>query len=64
MPGATATERVVHNLGERMLARHAAALPIRRLPEPDDVARLVVFLVSAANTATTGEVLRASGGRP
>jgi 3-oxoacyl-[acyl-carrier protein] reductase len=64
MPGATATERVVQNMGERLLARQAAALPTRRLPQPDDVARLVVFLASAANSATTGEVLRASGGRP
>jgi 3-oxoacyl-[acyl-carrier protein] reductase len=64
VPGATATERVTQNLGERTLARHAAALPIRRLPDPDDVAALVVFLASAANKAITGEVVRASGGRP
>ena len=64
VPGATATERVTQNLGERMLARQAAALPIRRLPDPDDVAAVVVFLASAANKAITGEIVRASGGRP
>lgn len=64
VPGATATERVTANLGERLLARQAAVLPTRRLPDPDDVAALVVFLASAANRAITGEVVRASGGRP
>jgi 3-oxoacyl-[acyl-carrier protein] reductase len=64
VPGATATERVIENLDARMLARQAATLPTRRLPDPDDVAALVVFLASAANKAITGEVVRASGGRP
>lgn len=64
VPGATATDRVTRNLGERLLARQAASLPTRRLPDPDDVAALVVFLASGANKAITGEVVRASGGRP
>jgi 3-oxoacyl-[acyl-carrier protein] reductase len=63
MPGATATERLKQNLSERLLMRQAAALPIRRLPDPDDVAAPIVFLASAANAAITGEVVRASGGR-
>lgn len=64
MPGATATEGVKQGLDVQLLARHAAALPTRRLPEPDDVAAVVTFLASAANKAITGEVVRASGGRP
>lgn len=64
LPGGTATEGVMRNVGKLMLARQAAALPIRRLPDPDDVASVIVFLASAANRAITGETVRASGGRP
>jgi len=62
MAGFTLTER-----NEAMIpvkAREAAAMasPIRRLLRPDEVAPTVVFLCSAANTAVTGEIIRASGG--
>lgn len=56
-PGFTLTESrppipdaIVQNL--------AAATPTRRLSDPDDVARLVVFLGSDANRNLTGEVIR------
>jgi 3-oxoacyl-[acyl-carrier protein] reductase len=63
MPGGTLTERVRNNIAEESLRQQAETLPIRRLPTPVDVATAVVFLCSAANTAITGEILRASGGR-
>ena len=40
----------------------AAAVPVRRLGEPDDVARAVSFLVDPANSYITGQVLYVCGG--
>lgn len=40
----------------------AAAFPMRRLGEPEDVARLVAFLVSDAASWITGETVRVDGG--
>ena len=40
----------------------AQASPIRRLLPPEEVAPTLLFLCSAANTAVTGEIIRASGG--
>jgi NAD(P)-dependent dehydrogenase (short-subunit alcohol dehydrogenase family) len=37
--------------------------PAGRLNTPEDVAATVVFLGSVANTAITGEAIKASGGR-
>jgi len=43
-------------------AELAKAIPIRRLATPDDVARVAVWLGSAANTYVTGEVISLHGG--
>jgi 3-oxoacyl-[acyl-carrier protein] reductase len=43
----------------RSLAATAAAT--KRVTEPDDVARTIVFLCSTANTNTTGEMIRVDG---
>ena len=40
----------------------AAAIPVQRLGEPDDVARAVSFLVDPANSYITGQVLYVCGG--
>jgi len=42
--------------------RIAAGLPVRRLGRPDDVARAVMFLVSADNGFVTGQCLMVCGG--
>jgi enoyl-[acyl-carrier-protein] reductase (NADH) len=36
----------------------AARTPLRRLSTPDQVAAPALFLISAANTSITGEVIR------
>jgi 3-oxoacyl-[acyl-carrier protein] reductase len=63
MPGGTLTERIRDELTPERLHMQASSLPIRRLPMPDEVARIVVFLCSSANTVMTGEIVRVSGGR-
>jgi 3-oxoacyl-[acyl-carrier protein] reductase len=40
----------------------AKSIPLRRLATPDDVAGLVVWLASAANTYVTGETIAFTGG--
>jgi 3-oxoacyl-[acyl-carrier protein] reductase len=40
----------------------AKAIPLRRLATPDDVAGLVVWLASGANTYVTGETIAFTGG--
>jgi 3-oxoacyl-[acyl-carrier protein] reductase len=40
----------------------AKSIPLRRLATPDDVAGLVVWLASAANTYVTGETIEVTGG--
>jgi 3-oxoacyl-[acyl-carrier protein] reductase len=62
MPGLTLTESNVERFPPATLEPIAAATPLRRLLRPEEVAATVVFLGSAANTAVTGEIVRASGG--
>jgi NAD(P)-dependent dehydrogenase (short-subunit alcohol dehydrogenase family) len=40
----------------------AAAIPVKRLGEPADVARTVTFLTDPANSYITGQVLYVCGG--
>jgi 3-oxoacyl-[acyl-carrier protein] reductase len=63
MPGGTLTETLRRNVPSEQLQRKAELLPIRRLPAPQEVASVILFLGSAANTVLTGEIVRASGGR-
>jgi 3-oxoacyl-[acyl-carrier protein] reductase len=62
MPGLTMTERAVAMIPQDVRERLAKTSPIRRLLAPEEVAATIVFLCSAANTAVTGEIVRASGG--
>jgi NAD(P)-dependent dehydrogenase (short-subunit alcohol dehydrogenase family) len=56
-PGFTLTETRAA-FPDAVIAELAAGTPTRRLSDPDDVARLIVFLGSDANRNLTGEVLR------
>lgn len=64
VPGATLTEHMTEALPPAIREQREKAYPIRRLLPPEEVAPTIVFLCSALNTAVTGEVIRASGGRP
>ncbi|MEU1981367.1 SDR family NAD(P)-dependent oxidoreductase [Nocardia sp. NPDC019395] len=56
-PGFTLTETRAA-FPDAVIAELAAGTPTRRLSDPDDVARLIVFLGSDSNRNLTGEVLR------
>ena len=63
MPGLTLTERTAAELPPEVRRQREQTSPIRRLLSPQEVVPTIVFLCSAANTAVTGEMIRASGGR-
>jgi 3-oxoacyl-[acyl-carrier protein] reductase len=62
MPGVTLTERMADALPPAIREQRASTSPIRRLLAPEEVVPTIAFLCSAANTAVTGEIIRASGG--
>jgi len=63
MPGLTLTERNLKQIPDATREHLGRAAPIGRLLTPEEVARPIVFLGSAANCSITGAVVRASGGR-
>ncbi|MFD8483951.1 SDR family NAD(P)-dependent oxidoreductase [Kitasatospora sp. NPDC059673] len=62
-PGLTSTDRVVAGLPAPVRERETGATPTGRLSTPEEVARAVLYLGSAANGNVTGEALHVAGGR-
>jgi NAD(P)-dependent dehydrogenase (short-subunit alcohol dehydrogenase family) len=56
--GFTRTDHGVERFGPEIYGRTGQLTPQGRVSDPGDVARLVLFLGSAANTSVTGEVVR------
>ncbi|HKF15647.1 MAG TPA: SDR family NAD(P)-dependent oxidoreductase [Candidatus Dormibacteraeota bacterium] len=62
MPGFIPTERIRRLVPVAVLEQWASMTPIGRLATEEEVARVVVFMASAANGSTTGAAVRVSGG--
>lgn len=60
-PGVTATDMVA-SLPEEAIAPIAAAIPLGRVGQPEDVANAFVYLASDLASYVTGEVLAVDGG--
>ena len=58
MPGFTPADK---ELPLQLIDQARQAAATRQVTQPDDVARMIVFLGSAANTNTTGEAIRTDG---
>jgi 3-oxoacyl-[acyl-carrier protein] reductase len=50
------------SIPDERAAELARTIPLRRIASPDDLAALVVWLASAANTYVTGEIISLHGG--
>ncbi len=61
-PGFIDTELTRTALSPQELAQRMAEVPMRRLGEPAEIARLVAFLASRANGFVTGQHIVADGG--
>jgi 3-oxoacyl-[acyl-carrier protein] reductase len=61
MPGLTQTEAVLSSMPP-IVEQTTKVSPIRHVPTPEEVASVIVFVASAANTTLNGEVIRANGG--
>jgi len=48
---------------EAMVEQFAAAIPLRRMGEPDDIAKVALFLASPGSDYMTGELVVVDGGR-
>ena len=61
-PGTTLTPTVAAALTDEYVAALTESLPLRRMCEPDDLARLVVALASDLGRAVTGQTILADNG--
>jgi len=61
-PGTMLTARVRAALSDDYIAALQASIPLRRMTEPDDLARLAVFLASDLARDVTGQFLLVDGG--
>ncbi len=61
-PGYVATELTTKNNSPQELSRIADTIPLRRLAEPLEIARLVAFLCSEENSYLTGQTVAVDGG--
>ena len=61
-PGPIATELFLGDKSEEQVAQVTKMIPLGRLGEPADIARVVAFLVGPDGGWVNGQVLRANGG--
>lgn len=62
-PGLTLTEGVLEALPAAVREREVAQTPTGQLSTPEDIAAMVLFLGSAANSNITGELVSVTGGK-
>jgi 3-oxoacyl-[acyl-carrier protein] reductase len=61
-PGFTRTELTDQNMSREDQEKLKEIVPIRRLAQPDEIARLVLFLASDANSYITAQNIVIDGG--
>lgn len=61
-PGATDTPLWANDTSDRIKSMLLSAIPLRRVGQPEDIARAVTFLASEQASYITGQVLSVSGG--
>lgn len=61
-PGPVATDLFLHGKSEEQIQNFAKMAPLERLGQPEDIARVVSFLVGPDSAWVNGQILRANGG--
>lgn len=61
-PGPVATDLFLHGKSEEQIQAFARMAPLERLAQPEDISRVVSFLVSPAADWVNGQILRVNGG--
>jgi 3-oxoacyl-[acyl-carrier protein] reductase len=61
-PGTTDTAQPRYGNTEAQLLERAKLIPLGRMAQPDEIARVAVFLASEEAVYVTGEVIHANGG--
>jgi 3-oxoacyl-[acyl-carrier protein] reductase len=61
-PGLTDTAQPRYGNTEEQIAARAAEIPIGRMAQPEEIARVAVFLASDDAAFITGELIHANGG--
>ena len=62
-PGPVATELLLTGRSEDLIRRLTGDIPLGRLGQPDDIARVVSFLASPESGWINGQVIKVNGGR-
>jgi 3-oxoacyl-[acyl-carrier protein] reductase len=62
-PGPVTTEMFLAGRSPEIIQRATSEIPLGRLGEPEDIARVVSFLASAESGWVNGQVIKANGGR-
>jgi 3-oxoacyl-[acyl-carrier protein] reductase len=61
-PGPVATDLFLHGKSEEQIQNFAKMAPLERLAQPEDIARVVSFLVGPDSAWVNGQILRVNGG--
>ena len=61
-PGLTDTAQPRYGMSEEELAERAAAMPLGRMGQPEDIANVAVFLASEKSAFVTGQTVHPNGG--
>ncbi len=62
-PGPVATELFLTGRSEELIQRLTKDIPLGRLGQPDDIARVISFLASPESGWINGQVIKVNGGR-
>lgn len=61
-PGYVLTEMTRQNVSEEEQAQLSQEIPLRRMADPSEIAKVVSFLISSENTYLTGQTIVVDGG--